>query len=215
MSTLPLIYNYQASKVKSKETPLVIMIHGYGSHENDLYSLKDYFGSDYHFVSLRAPMTLGFGGFAWYPIHFDALGAKTSDTEMAAQSRDQILDFIAKFKEQEGLQENPVWLLGFSQGAILSYGLALNYPLKFQKVMALSGYVLKEIVPSQYKPQDLQHLDLFVSHGNQDEVIPVQAARMTTEFLEKLKIKHRYQEYPAGHGINPDNLRDLVEWFKS
>lgn len=215
MSTLPLVYNYQAAKGNPQEAPLVIMIHGYGSHENDLYSLKDYLGNEKHYVSVRAPLTLGFGGFAWYPIHFDAVGVKTSDTEMAAQSRDLIMDFIAQFQEKEGLSENPVWLLGFSQGAILSYGLALNHPLKFQKVMALSGYVLKEIVPSQYKPQELQHLDLFVSHGNQDEVIPVQAARMTTEFLEKLKIKHRYQEYPAGHGINPDNLRDLVDWFKS
>lgn len=214
MSDLSLFYNYAPAKSNTDKTPLVLMIHGYGSHENDLFSLKDYLGSEAHYLSLRAPLTLGFGGFAWYPIHFDSVGAKTSDTKMAAQSRELISSFLSEFQEKEGLQNNPVWLLGFSQGGILSYGLALNEPQRFQKVMALSAYVLKEIVPDKYRPQDLKHLDFFVSHGNQDEVIPVSASRMTVEFLEKLNIKHRYQEYPAGHGINPDNLRDLVEWFK-
>lgn len=215
MSDLNLVYNFQAAAQNPETAPILIMIHGYGSHENDLYGLKEYLGKSVHYLSLRAPMSLGFGGFAWYPIHFDAVGAKTSDTKMAAQSRDQILAFLSAFREEKGLRANPCWLMGFSQGAILSYGLALSYPDKFQRVMALSSYVLKEIVPEQYNPKALQHLDFFVSHGNQDEVIPVQAARMTTEFLEKLKVKHRYQEYPAGHGINPDNLRDLVEWFGS
>lgn len=214
MSDLSLVHNYQAATKNPESAPILVMIHGYGSHENDLYGLKDYFGTEVHYVSLRAPMTLGFGGFAWYPIHFDAVGAKTSDTAMAAQSRDQILKFIEAFREEKELPENPCWLMGFSQGAILSYGLALSYPQKFSRVMALSGYVLKEIVPENYRPEDLKHLDFFVSHGNQDDVIPVQAARMTTDFLEKLQVKHRYQEYPAGHGINQDNLRDLLEWFK-
>lgn len=214
MAELPLVYNYQKALKPNPKSPILVMIHGYGAHENDLYSLKDYLGTEVHYLSLRAPMSLGFGGFAWYPIHFDAVGAKTSDTEMAGQSRDLILRFIEEFKVQEGLESNPVWLLGFSQGAILSYAMALNHPAKFERIMALSGYVLKEILPEQYRLQDLQHLDLFISHGNQDEVIPVQAARSTIAFLEKLKVKHRYQEYPAGHGINPDNLRDLVDWFR-
>lgn len=214
MADLPLVYNFQKALKAHANTPIVVMIHGYGAHENDLYSLKDNLGDKVHFVSLRAPMALGYGGFAWYPIHFDAVGAKTSDTKIAEQSRDLIFQFIEAFQVQEGFQSNPIWLLGFSQGAILSYALALNHPHKFQRIMALSGYVLKEIVPEQYRLQDLQHLDFFMSHGNQDQVIPAEAGRMTAGFLEKLNVQHRYQEYPAGHGINPDNLRDLVDWFR-
>ncbi len=213
MSDLSLVYNYQAAQSKTAKAPIVLMIHGYGSHENDLFGLKDYLGDACHFVSVRAPMNLGMGGFAWYPIHFDQVGAKTSDTVKAAESRDLLRRFLSEFREQEGLVDNPLWLMGFSQGAILSYGYSLNYPKEVEKVMALSGYVLKEIVPSQYKPAELQHLDFFVSHGSEDEIIPVQAARRSTEFLEKLQIKHRYQEYPAGHGLNPENLQDLRSWF--
>lgn len=214
MQDLSLVYNFEKAKSNPESAPLVVMIHGYGSHENDLFGLKQYLGAGAHYLSLRAPITLGFGGFAWYPIHFDASGVKTSDTEAAAQSRDLVLHFIQEFQAKEGLESNPLWLMGFSQGAILSYGLALSHPDKFQRIMALSGYVLKEIVPEQYRPADLQHFDFFVSHGREDEVIPITAARMTVDFLEKLQIKHRYQEYKSGHGINPENLRDLQQWFQ-
>jgi phospholipase/carboxylesterase len=213
MIELSLTYNYQKAFSDPEKAPIVLMLHGYGSHENDLYSLKDYLGTEAHYLSVRAPLNLGFGGFAWYPIHFDEGGAKTSDTSKAAESRDLIVSFISEFRATYDLKDNPIWLLGFSQGAILSYSLALNYPNKFSKVMALSGYVLKEIVPSEYKPTDLRSLDFFISHGTQDEVIPVQAARSTIGFLEQLDVKHRYQEYPEGHGINQENLRDLQKWF--
>lgn len=214
MAQLPLVHNYQAANAKKRESaPIVLMIHGYGSHENDLFGIKDYLSTAAHYVSVRAPMTLGFGGFAWYPIHFDEIGAKTSDTARAAESRDLLRRFIQEFRAAHHLDKNPLWLMGFSQGAILSYAYSLNYPDEVQKVMALSGYVLKEIVPDQYQIPKLTHLDFFVSHGSQDDIIPVQAARMSTEFLEKIKIKHRYQEYPAGHGLNPDNLKDLKDWF--
>lgn len=215
MSELSLVYNFQKARKSPETAPIMVMIHGYGSHENDLYAFKDYLGDGFHYLSLRAPINLGFGGFAWYPIHFDATGVKTSDTAAAAESRDKIVHFLEAFRQMEKLTDNPVWLMGFSQGAILSYGLALSYPKQFQRVLALSGYVLKEIVPEQYRAHDLQHLDFFVSHGSQDDVIPVEAARMTVNFLEKLQVKHRYQEYPAGHGINPDNLRDLMNWIKA
>lgn len=213
MANLPLIHNYQAANSNVEKAPIVLMIHGYGSHENDLFGIKDYLRPEAHYVSVRAPMTLGFGGFAWYPIHFDQVGAKTSDTTVAAESRDLLRRFIIEFRKAHNLSDNPLWLMGFSQGAILSYAYCLNYPQEVAKVMALSGYVLKEIVPEQYNLSGLQHLRFFVSHGSQDDIIPIQAARMTVEFLEKLKIQHRYQEYPAGHGLNPDNMQDLKIWF--
>ena len=214
MQDLSLVYNFEKAKSNPESAPLVVMIHGYGSHENDLFELRLALGSTAHYLSLRASINLGFGVFAWYPIHFGAGGIKTYDTDAAAQSRDLVLHFIQEFQAKEGLESNPLWLMGFSQGAILSYGLALSHPDKFQRIMALSGYVLKEIVPEQYRPADLQHLDFFVSHGREDAVIPISAARMTVDFLEKLQIKHRYQEYNSGHGINPENLRDLQQWFQ-
>jgi len=211
---LPLHFVNQAATIKSSATaPLVVMVHGYGSHENDLFGLKDYLSPDVHYVSVRAPISLGFGSFAWYPINFDNLGKKESDTIQAAESRDLLMRFIKEYKAANNLNDNPVWLLGFSQGAILSYGLALSYPEQFKCVMPLSGYILKEIVPAKFKENSFKEMSLFISHGKEDDVIPIEAPRKGLVFLEQLQINHLYREYKQGHGIGPENLADLKTWF--
>lgn len=213
-ASLPLTYRYQAPGRPGPADPLVILLHGYGSHENDLLNLVPALPEKRHYVSLRAPRALGFGGFAWYALAMEEGRIRTGDPAEARQALEQVHRFVAAFRAQEGLAEAPLQLVGFSQGAILSYAYALNYPREVQQVAALSGYVLKDIVPGQYRPADLHHLRFFVSHGSADEVIPVQAARQTVAFLEKLGISHVYREYPEGHGIAPDNLRDLQDWFQ-
>lgn len=210
---LPLVYQHQAADSNSPDDPIVLMIHGYGSHENDLFGLKDYLGNKCHLVSVRAPINLGMGGFAWYPINFSELGGKISDTAAAVQSRDLLRQFVAAFREKHQLTNNPLWLMGFSQGGILSYAYALSYPTEVKRVMALSAYVLKETVPEEYAKAELSGLDFFVSHGVQDEIIPINAARQSVAFLEKLKVAHQYREYPVGHGMNADNVQDLRDWF--
>jgi phospholipase/carboxylesterase len=213
-STLPLHYIYQAAGgLTAKDAPIVVMVHGYGSHENDLLSLKEYLSPNVHYLSVRAPISLGFGAFAWYPINFDNLGKKESDTIQAAESRDLLMRFIKEFKSNYKLENNPVWLLGFSQGAILSYALALNYPDQFKKVIALSGYILKEIVPESFPNGAFKELDFFISHGKEDDVIPISAPRQGLPILEQLQISHIYREYSQGHGIGPENLQDLKSWF--
>ncbi len=213
-SKLPLHFVYQAASTKNaSKAPLVIMIHGYGSHENDLFSLKDYLSPDVHYLSVRAPLSLGFGGFAWYPINFDNLGKKESDTLKAKESRELLMRFIKEFKAEYSLVDNPNWLLGFSQGAILSYSLALSYPNQFKAVMPLSGYIMKEIVPERFQEGAFQDMSLFISHGQEDDVIPIEAPRQGLPILEQLKINHIYREYKQGHGIGPENLQDLKSWF--
>lgn len=215
MSTpnLSLIYNYRPAAKNSEKAPLILMIHGYGSHENDLFGMADALPADLHIVSVRAPRSLGFGGFAWYDINFSETGNKINNIEQAKEARDILLDFVKEFRGVHALNDNPLWLFGFSQGTILSYAFALNYPTKVQKVIALSGYVLSDIIPEKYKPAEVQHLDFFVSHGTEDPVLPIQAARQSVEFLERLNVSHQYREYPVGHGVAPENLRDLQAWI--
>lgn len=211
---LSLVYNYQAAAQNAKNAPIVLMVHGYGSHENDLFGMVQALPAQMHYVSVRALRTIGFGGYAWYDINFNQVGDKINNIEQAKVAQQALRNFVAEFREAFGLQENKLWLMGFSQGTILSYGYALSNPTEVEKVIALSGYVLKDIVPSAYKPSELKHLDFFVSHGTQDDILPVQAARQTVEFLEKLNISHSYQEYPVGHGVSPDNMHALKTWVQ-
>ncbi len=199
----------------TEKPPLLLMLHGYGSHENDLFSMAPMLNKKATVVSVRAPRPLPWGGFAWYDIQFENLGkGKMSDIPQARESYQQILDFLPEVHQAYGTDPDQCWLMGFSQGCILSYALALNNPAKFQKVLALSGYMLKELLPEKFSQAALKHLDFFVSHGTADEVIPVEWARTAVDILEKLQLKHQYREYPMGHGINPECFEDLKKWMK-
>ena len=86
-------------------------------------------------------------GHAWYAIHFDADENKFSDNIQAKQSVELISDFIDEVVKHYSIDTKNVNLIGFSQGAILSYATALTFPDKISKVVALSGYFNQEIMP--------------------------------------------------------------------
>ena len=196
-----------------KEAPLLIMCHGYGSDENDLFSFADELPEELFIISVRAPYTMQPYGNAWYTINFDAVQGKWSDNEQAKESRDIIATFIDEATKTYPVNKNNVTLLGFSQGTILSYAVALTYPEKVKNVIALSGYINKDILPEDIETKDYSHLDFYCSHGSVDQVIPVDWARQTPQFLKDLNIKHVYSEFPVGHGVAPQNFYDFKDWL--
>ena len=212
---LSLVHEILPPKSKEEKPPLLLMLHGFGSHEQDLFGMAPMLNEKCFIVSARAPLTLQWGGFAWYEIDFNNVGAKMSNIVQAKESLAAIVKFIDEVHEAYDTDPGQTHLLGFSQGSILSYALALNSPERFQKIMALSGYILKDIVPENYKPSELAHLDIFASHGTQDEVLPVEWARMSMQILEQLKIQHQYREYPIGHGVSPECFDDMKKWMRS
>ncbi len=193
-------------------TPLLILIHGYGSNEEDLFSFSCQFDERYLIVSVQAPLALPFGGFAWYSIDFDEVGVKQSNVEEAIQARDQLLKFVEGIQDKYQISSTKTVLMGFSQGAILSHSLALSYPDKVQKIVALSGYLFSEIIENRGE-EEYKKLDVFASHGSVDQVIPVDLARQITPYLTEQNILHIYKEYPVGHNVAPQNFFDAKKWI--
>ena len=198
-----------------ENAPLLIMCHGYGSDENDLFSFASELPKELMIISLRAPYTMQPYGNAWYAINFDADKGKWSDNEQAKASVDLISKFIDYACNTYAVNSENVTLLGFSQGTILSYAVALNYPKKVKNIIALSGYINEDILPEKIEKSDVAHLNFFCSHGSVDQVIPVEWARKTPAFLEALHINHVYSEYPVGHGVAPQNFYDLKAWLET
>ena len=207
-------YLIQEPKVKHDKNPLLILLHGYGSNEEDLFSFAPELPDDSYVISVRAPYDLQPYGHAWYAIHFDADENKFSDNVQAKQSVEIIASFIDEIVKQYPIDTNNVTLIGFSQGAILSYATALTYPEKIAKVVALSGYFNQEIMPEVIDTKAISHLKFFVSHGSVDQVIPVDWARKAKPALENLGLEVEYQEYPIGHGVSPKNFYDFKNWLQ-
>ena len=178
-----------------------------------MFSFANYLPEEYLIISLRAPLSLGFGGFAWYSIHFDQDQSKWSDDEEAIAAQKIILHNIEHHLNQFSLGDKKVSLLGFSQGAILGWAVGLSHPDKIDKVVALSGYVNEDLF--DFASQGLHELRCFSSHGIQDPTIPVEWARKGIDTVKKHLPNIDYKEYEAGHGIVPENFADLVAWLKA
>lgn len=199
--------------VAKEKAPLLIMLHGYGSDENDLFSFANELPEELFIISLRAPYRMQPYGNAWYAIHWDNNDGKFSDDKQAIESREKISNFIDEAIENYPVDPENVTLLGFSQGSILSYAVALSYPEKVKNVIALSGYVNEGILKPGYEQNDFSKLAFYCSHGSVDQVIPVEWARKNKPFLDNLKIENTYSEFPVGHGVAPQNFFELKDWL--
>ena len=214
-SDLSLKHVIRESSIRSDKAPLLIMLHGYGSDENDLFSFSSELPEELFIISLKAPYSLEPFGHAWYAINFDSEQNKWSNTEQAIKSRDLVTKFIDEAIEHYPVKKDNVTLLGFSQGTVLSYAIALMYPEKVKNIIALSGYIDQDLLPDQADVNRYKHLDFYCSHGSEDQVIPVDWARRAQPFLNSLNIKNRYSEFPVGHGVAPQNFYELKEWLKN
>lgn len=212
MNNLSLYHLVREPKNKLEKNPLLLLLHGYGSNEEDLFSFAAQLPDEYFIISARAPYALPPYGNAWYAINFDEGMNKFSDNVQAVESRNLIATFIDEVAAAYPVDKDKVTLVGFSQGAILSYGAALSFPDKIARVAALSGYYNPDIIDIT-DPAKIAKLQFFISHGTVDQVIPVEWARKAPEFLKNLNIQAEFHEYPVGHGVAPQNFYDLLNWL--
>lgn len=212
---LSLYHLVREPKVKQEKNPLLLLLHGYGSNEEDLFSFAAQLPDEYFIISARAPYNLSPYGHAWYAINFDEDMNKFSDEDQAIESRDLIATFIDELIAAYPIDNEKVTLIGFSQGAILSYAVALTYPEKIARVAALSGYLNADIIEKDFQHKDISKLRFFISHGMVDQVIPVEWARKAPEFLKTLGLTEEYHEYPIGHGVAPQNFYNLLNWLQA
>ena len=210
---LSLEHNYKAPKNTSEKSPVIIMLHGYGSDENDLFSFASELPDNYTIISLKAPYAMQPYGNAWYAIHFDNANGKWSDDEQAITSRDLVVKCIDEIISVYNIDSDNITLLGFSQGTILSLAVGLSFPEKIKNIIGLSGYINEAIFKENYANNDFSKLNVYASHGSVDQVIPVDWARKTKPFLQNLNINCKYSEFSVGHGVAPQNFYELKEWL--
>ena len=209
---MSLHYIERAPKIAQENPPLLILLHGYGSNEQDLFSFAEELPDEFLVISAQAPHSMGFSGYAWYAINFDANNGKFSDLKQAQESIDKIASFVDEIKAKYNTKDNKTFILGFSQGAILSYGLSLQYPNKVQHVVALSGYINEELLPQSIS-SDIT-TDYYISHGTVDQVLPIEWARKAPELLQSWNLNNEYSEYPVGHGVAPQNFYSFKAWLE-
>jgi phospholipase/carboxylesterase len=207
-------YILREPMIKTDNPSVLFMLHGYGSNEQDLFSFAPHLPDELLIVSLQAPISMGFGSYAWFEINFEAELGMRSNIIQAKQSLILIENLINDIIKKYSVNQNKSFLLGFSQGSFLSFAYAFKNPNIINNYICLSGYMKEEILKEFAFKNRYNELDFFVSHGTQDQIIPIDWAREIPIILEKYKAKYTYKEYPIGHGVSQENFVDFKLWIE-
>ncbi len=191
--------------------PLLVLLHGFGADEADLFGIAPALDPRFLVVSARAPREAEPMGFAWYAIDF-LKHPPRPDEAQALESRDLLVRFLAEACAGYGADPGRVWLCGFSQGASVAIGAALSRPDLLRGVVAHSGRVLRGFLPPA-PPAGLAGLPVLWLHGRADSVVPVTHGREARALLPPLGVDLDYREYALGHEIGPESLRDMRDWL--
>jgi len=193
------------------QPPLLVLLHGYGSNEQDLIGLSEELDSRLLVVSLRAPLECDFGGYAWFEIQWGPDGISV-DGKQALISRDIVIDVLKMLPDALQVRPSKVFLGGFSQGAIMSLGVAASHPELVDGVLMLSGRLLPEFTSNQLSDR-FKTVPFLVQHGTMDQVLAITGAREVKAFLEGEGVSVEYHEYPMAHEISRESLDDMATWL--
>ncbi|MEI8094457.1 MAG: alpha/beta fold hydrolase [Spirochaetales bacterium] len=196
------------------KAPLLVFLHGFGSNEADLFGLAEAFDPRFHVLSLRAPMTLSPQSFAWFMVDFTPEGPQ-HDEAAATKSLGLLVEFLETARKTLPIEASQVYLVGFSQGAILATSVLLTRPDLVAGVVAWSGRTLPEVVPTAPGPAALADKPILVVHGTEDRTLPIHHGRATREALAKLPVELTYQEFAMGHEVTDESLEFTRDWMNS
>jgi phospholipase/carboxylesterase len=192
--------------------PLLLLLHGYGANETDLFSVAPYLDERFLVASCRAPITLSMMSYAWFNLGFTPQGIMIDEKEVEA-SRQALQRFIPEIVEAYQCDPAAVYLAGFSQGAMMSLAMALTTPGIAAGVVAMSGRLLPQTVAQIKDKEAMLGLPIFVVHGTRDNVVPIGHGRETRRLLAELPVDLTYREYEMAHEVSMDSLRDTTRWL--
>jgi phospholipase/carboxylesterase len=196
-------------RIVGGKSPAVILLHGRGADENDLLGLSQYLDERLAVFSVRAPYAFEFGGYTYFQLNDDG----TAEPAMFMESYKRLMKFVDGVASLPEVDSGRIFLLGFSMGTIMAYAMSLTHPEKFAGVVAQSGFV-RDHPELEFKWRALQNCAFIITHGVNDPVIPVAAARKTRVMFSKSNAAFEYKEYPMGHEISGESLADVCDWLR-
>jgi phospholipase/carboxylesterase len=195
--------------------PTVIAMHGWGANALDLVGLAPYVAEGrFMIICPQGPLEVPIGptlGYGWFPIRMG--GPPDLDAiEAAVSSATKFVDLAV---ERYPVNRRKLVMLGFSQGGVMAYRMALANPARYAGLVALSTWFSPELKDAIADREALERLPTMVQHGRADDMIEIARARSSVEILRELRVPLAYREYDCGHEITADGLQDLSEFLDS
>ncbi len=200
------------AKDTTKQAPVLILLHGYGGNEKDLFTLADQIPDNWFVVSIRAPFKVANNRYKWF--NANLVNEKiVMNFEEEEKSRKQLLKFIDQFIGKYNVDKGKVVTAGFSQGANMALALGLTEPLKIKATGCFSGRFMEEIVPLINNKEALKSKEIFISHGTEDQMLPFKYAEQNQKMLENWGANVSFSKDKIAHTISNKQLDDFIEWL--
>jgi phospholipase/carboxylesterase len=202
-------------RVRVPQSPnprLLVLLHGWTGDENSMWIFTRGLSPDYWMMAPRGPHAAGSSGFSWRPLQAASFGWPS--LEMLLPAAEGLIKLIDEYSASVKLDAPQFDLMGFSQGAAMTNLMGILYPHRIRKMGVLAGFVpagLDRLI--QQKP--LAGKKVFVAHGTQDQMIPIDRARASMELLEQAGAQIIYCEDEVGHKLSTNCLHALESYLSS
>ena len=215
MLDLPLTFLKRPASSNVPRAWLLVLLHGVGSNEQDLYALCAQLPERYYVLSLRAPYRMGPGAFTWFDYSIEPSGARTIDEPQEAASRALLAQTLARAAEQLDIPPERTVVAGFSQGGAMALGLLLTQPGLMRATIVWHGRLMDQPLAALAPADAFRGRALWVSHGTHDGVIPLAHAQAIAHHVAPLPLTYTYREFPSEHEIRPSELAATLTWLEA
>ena len=205
-----------------KPDACVIWLHGLGADGHDFEPIVPELrldpGLNIRFVFPHAPMmpvtiNQGFVMRAWYDIRTADIGAEADEKGIRAAA--ELVSGMIDAQIENGILPERIVLAGFSQGGAIVLHAGLRYPARLAGIMALSTYLPLAQTLEAEKSEDNADTPIFMAHGSEDPVIPVDLAYKSLKRLEQQQYKVEWHEYNGmPHSVSEQEIYHVAEWLE-
>lgn len=198
--------------------PTILALHGFGASAHDLLGIAPVAnqaipGDPILFLCPQGPVVLepapGQTAYAWFPL---SGGGEIEATSLVA-ARGILEAFVEDATQAYPIDPERLVIMGFSQGGVMAYDLALGRPERFKALVALSSWLPDRVVEGLQPDEARSSLATLLIHGTKDPMIAFEKGQESREKLEALGIQAAWGEYEMGHEINQNALKDLLGWL--
>jgi len=198
--------------------PTILALHGFGASAHDLLGIAPLVGQvvpgeEVLFLCPQGPVVLepapGQRAYAWFPL------SEGREIEPAALvgARGVLEGFVEDALERYPIDPERLVVMGFSQGGVMAYDLALGRPERFRALIALSTW-LPDLIRDGLQPDEARaELATLLIHGTEDPMVAFENGKEARATLQSFGIEPAWGEYEMGHEIQQNALRDLLGWL--
>lgn len=187
---------------------LLILLHGWTGDENSMWIFTSRIPEDYLVIAPRGLWSAPLGGYSWRK-NGSADQSRAMDFQPAINALNKLISSL----EYPGIEDHKFSLMGFSEGAALSYTLALKNPERIEKLAGLSGFLPGDLAAS-VSAGVMNGKRVYVAHGRKDELVSIEKARSVVQALKHAGAEVVYCEEDVGHKLSAGCFRGLGEYFR-